>query len=225
MATATITDSETPIRIPPSAATLEGFREWATSDAFPERGRISFLDGEVVIDMAAEAYGKHNAPKTEITRVVEGLNREFDLGRFFGDRTLLTSRSAGLSTEPDGMFVTWKSFESGRVTLVPSKADPDDFIEVQGTPDWVMEIVSRHYAAKDVDDLRQAYHRARIPEYWLINALDDAIDFQILVHQPEDYVPVESQGGWFASSLFGRSFRLTRERDRMGLWRYTLDVK
>jgi hypothetical protein len=37
-----------PIRVPTSAATLQGFRRWATSDEFPERGRIPFIDSEIV---------------------------------------------------------------------------------------------------------------------------------------------------------------------------------
>ena len=40
--------------LPSSALTLEGFRAWALSDDCPERGRFSFLDGQVVIDMSGD---------------------------------------------------------------------------------------------------------------------------------------------------------------------------
>ena len=45
---------EEALRIPRGAQTLAGFRRWSSSDAFPERGRIDFLEGELVIDLGPE---------------------------------------------------------------------------------------------------------------------------------------------------------------------------
>ena len=36
---------EVPFRIPASARDLEGFRQWARSDRFPDYGRIDYLGG------------------------------------------------------------------------------------------------------------------------------------------------------------------------------------
>lgn len=214
------------VEIPISAiATLDGFRAWATSDDFPERGRISFIGEEIFVDMSPEELFTHNLIKMEIARILGNLIRRYRLGRFFGDRVLLVNPAADLSSEPDGTFLTWDAVKSGRAKFVQRKNRPDEYIEILGTPDWVMEIVSRGSVQKDTDVLRATYHRAEIPEYWLVNALGSRISFQILVHRPHGYVAVRPRGGWLRSPVFGRSFRLERERDPLGLWQYTLRVK
>jgi hypothetical protein len=43
---------EDDVRIPESVVDLASFREWALSPKFPERGRFSYLDGELWIDMS-----------------------------------------------------------------------------------------------------------------------------------------------------------------------------
>ncbi|MBV8555817.1 MAG: Uma2 family endonuclease, partial [Planctomycetaceae bacterium] len=103
------------IRIPARAATLAGFRAWALSDEFPERGRFSFINGELFVDMSPEELETHNKVKTEVVSAIANLNKELDLGEFYSDGTLVTNEVADLSTEPDGAFVTWRSFEEGRV--------------------------------------------------------------------------------------------------------------
>src|SRR5215208_3739768 len=157
------------VRIPAAAATLEGFRAWATSDAFPERGRFSFIGGELHIDLSPEELDTHNKVKTEVGRAIGNLNRDLDLGEYSSDGTLVTNEAAGLSTEPDGTFVTWRSFEAGRVRLTPRPDRPGQYVELVGAPDWVMEVVSRSSVAKDTEALVGAYHRAGVAEYWIID--------------------------------------------------------
>jgi Uma2 family endonuclease len=218
--------AEPELVIPASAHTLAGFRAWAKSNAFPERGRFSFLGEEIFIDMSPEEIETHGKVKGEVSYGIIGLNKKRKLGHFYPDRTLVTNEEANLSTEPDGTFVLWESLESGRVRLIPREDAEGQYLEVEGTPDWVLEIVSKTSVRKDTRLLRQQYHRASIPEYWLIDARDEDIDFQILVREEADYVaaPIE-RGGWQWSPVFGRLFRLTRRRDRLGYWEYTLQVK
>jgi Uma2 family endonuclease len=215
---------ELSIRVPASATTLEGFRAWALSDEFPQRGRISFLQGDLFIDMSPEELDTHNRVKSEVTYTIAGLNKELDLGHFYSDGTLITNPAAGHSTEPDGTFVSWQSYEAGRVRRVARKDREGQSIELQGTPDWVVEIVSRSSVEKDTRTLRESYHRARVPEYWIIDARFDSIDFQILRYRRDRYVAVSPRGGWLRSRVFGRGFRLERGRDRLGFWEYTLRV-
>jgi hypothetical protein len=73
--------------------------------------------------------------------------------------------------------------------------------------------------------LRKAYHKAGISEYWLIDARGDELSFQILDRHSSDFVPVSSKGGWIYSKVFDREFRLTRVRNRIGGWSYTLEVR
>ena len=70
-----------------------------------------------------------------------------------------------------------------------------------------------------------AYHRAGIPEYWIIDARGEEIDFHILHRRKSGYASAPARGGWQRSRVFGRSFRLDRKLDEFGLWEYTLHVK
>jgi Uma2 family endonuclease len=88
-----------------------------------------------------------------------------------------------------------------------------------------MEIVSNTSVRKDTRRLREAYHRAGIREYWLIDARGEEIHFQVLQHTPAGYVAAPGRGGWQRSAVFGRLFRLQRRRGRLRLWRYTLESR
>jgi len=211
--------------IPSSARTLAGFRAWAASNEFPERGRISYFGREIYIDMSPEELQRHNAVKTEISRVGANLNVELDLGMLFSDRTLVSNDAARLSTEPDACLATWRSLKAGRVRLQPHKDRHGEFTELRGSPDWMLEIVSRYSIRKDTEILWKKYHQAKIGEYWLVNALGDEIDFRIYLRGASHYVAGSSQGGWQRSRVFGRGFRLERYRHHLGLWRYVLRVR
>ncbi len=214
-----------PICLPASAATLAGFRAWATSDDTPEKGRVSYINAEIIIDMSPEELETHNKVKMEIGRVISNLNRDLNLGSFYGDGTLVSCPDAGLSTEPDALLVTWESFKSGRIRPIERAGRPDEHLELEGPPDWVLEVVSRSSVRKDTQSLRGAYHSAGVPEYWIVNAFGPEIDFQILVRETDRYVAAPAIEGRHSSPLFGRSFRLTRERNPLGHWQYTLDSR
>lgn len=213
-----------PIRIPISACNHAGFRAWVTSDEFPEKLRASFINREIVIDPSPEEVETHNKVKTTIVISVGSLNEELELGELFSDRTLVTNPATGLSTESAATFVSWASFEANRVRLVPRKNRPEQYIELEGTPDWVLEVVSQSSVQKDTQELRDLNHRSGIPEYWLIDARFDEVSFQILRRRRDRYVAVKPQNGWHFSTVLGRSFRLERRKNRLGRWRYTLEV-
>jgi Uma2 family endonuclease len=73
--------------------------------------------------------------------------------------------------------------------------------------------------------LHGLYHRAGIPEYWIVDARFDEISFQILRHRRDRYVPVAARDGWYRSQVFAHAFRLERRKIRMGRWAYTLAIK
>lgn len=211
--------------IPPGATSLEGFRAWAASDDFPRQGHISFLGKEIYIDMSPEELETHNKVKETITRGIGNLTEELDLGELYADRASVANPAVGLSTEPDATFVSWETSEAGRVRLVPRRDVRGEFIELQGTPDWVLEVVSRSSVRKDTVQLRQLYHQAGIPEYWLIDAMAEDVVFQILTWRRTGYVVVRPRGGWHKSRVFPARFRLERQRNRVGRWRYQLLVE
>jgi Uma2 family endonuclease len=212
------------ICVPPDAHTLAGFRAWASSDFYPERGRVSLIHGEVWIEMSPERYQSHNKVKTKVTSVLDALVSQLRLGDLYGDGGLITNDAAGLSTEPDSLFVSYETLKSGRAEFVP-RGDADDGIELRGSPDWVLEVVSPFSEQKDRDLMPELYFRAGIPEYWIIDARDERLDFTVLIADADGYRAVEPQDGWLASHVFGKQFRLVREPNEVGGWIYDLQTR
>lgn len=209
--------------IPSSICDLESFREWAKSEDYPERGWVSFLDGVVWVDMSMEQLFTHNRAKTCYSNVLSPIVENEELGYYFSDRVSLANVLANLSTEPDGMFCSFEGIKEGRVELV--EAAGEGYVEISGTPEMVLEVVSRYSVRKDTDVLRDLYHRAEIPEYWLVDVRKEPIQFDILRLNGRGYVATRKQKGWIKSRVFGRSFLLETKADRLGNPRYFLRVE
>jgi Uma2 family endonuclease len=216
-----VLDTES-VHIPEWVTDLESFRRWVHSPEFPETGRISFLLGEVWVDMSKEQF-THNQAKGEIGGVLTHLAKQSRRGRYFPDGYLLTNAAVGLSTNPDGMFVLLRSFRSGRVRLV--EGAEEGYVELQGTPDMVLEVISPSSIARDMDLLRDLYWRAGISEYWLVDVRGQDLEFTILRRGPRGYVAVRKHAGWLKSTVFGKSFRFTQQTDALGYPEFTLAVR
>jgi Uma2 family endonuclease len=193
---------------------LESFRRWAHSDAFPARGQFAFLRGVLWVDLTMEKFLTHNQVKLAFTLAIGLLLQRWSLGRFVPDRMLWTHVEADVSTEPDGLFFAWAALASGRLRWI--EAVEGDYIELQGTPDLVLEIVSASSVNKDTVVLRDLYWRAGVPEYWLVDARGETATFEILQRTPTGYAAVEAKEGWVASAIFGHQFQLTRQTDPLG---------
>jgi Uma2 family endonuclease len=213
------------LRLPANVGTLAGFRAWAQSDDFPEKGKFSLINGNILIDMSPEEIETHNKVTGAIGFGVAGVNEDADLGEYFADGALLTNTKAKLATVPDGTFVKWATSQVGRVQFIPRKDHQGQYIELRGTPDWVLEVVSLWSVKKDTEELPVTYHQAGIPEFWLVDARGKHIDFQILVRRRSKYARAEIRSGWSFSPVFGRWFRLIRTTNRQGRWNYRLENK
>lgn len=209
--------------LPTWLADLESFRQWTRSESCPESGWYSWLDGDFWVDLSMEELFSHNQVKAAISLTLLRLVQELAIGRFVPDRMRLTHPAANLSTEPDGLFFTWDAMRTGRIRPVEGTAD--NFIELEGSPDLVLEIVSRTSFRKDTVTLRELYRRAGIPEYWLVDARKGGFHFSILRHSSEGYRPVEDTDGWLYSSAFDREFRFEPTTDPLGYPLYTLHVR
>ncbi len=207
------------LSVPPEAHTLAGFRRWALSDAVPEKLRLAFIRGEVIVDMSKEEIQSHASVKTAVAGALFQLNEEVGFGHLFINGVLVSNESGMVSNNPDLVVVLFRSLKADRVRYNERE---DRIMEIEGAPDVVVEIVSNSSVTKDVRDLRDAYHAARIPEYWLIDAHGAEIAFQILLWRKSGYA-LSLPGDQQKSRVFGRNFRLTRKRDRAGLWKYKLD--
>ncbi len=210
------------VHVPIWVSDLDSFRQWMHSDESPEKVPVFFLAGEVWLDMSKEQFFSHNQLKKVVFQVLSGLEKQAK-GRFIPDGMLLTNEAADLSGNPDGVFVSNDSFRTGRVRLIEGKED--GYVELEGTPDMVLEVVSDSSVEKDNDVLMDLYWKAGIREYWLVDARGERIEFQILRHTARGYVATRPSGGWRKSAVFGKAFRLTRQLDDLGHPDFTLDVK
>jgi len=211
------------VRIPAGICNLQEFRRWAHSDAFPETGRVSYLAGEVDIDMSPEELTTHNQAKTDVSGDLRVLARRRRLGNVFSDGALLVNEAADLSTEPDAMFCSVESYRSGRVKYVERREGSKRYIEVTGAPDLVIEVVSRTSVHKDTELLPPLYFAAGVAEYWIIDARRDELVFRVLTRGEEQYAETEADiEGYRQSRVLDCLFRLVREPSPAGGYWYTL---
>ena len=220
MGTVVIADQ---VRIPSWVNDLESFRRWERSENYPDRGWVSFLNGEIWVDLNMEQLFSHNRVKTHFTVVLGGLVESQEWGYYFSDRAALSNESANFSTEPDGTYCSFRSIEAGKVSLV--EGVEEGHVEIEGTPDMVLEVVSARSVRKDTKILRNLYWRAGIPEYWLIDARKTPVQFDILRWNARGYAVTRRKQGWLKSKAFGRSFLLETKPDRLGHPQFFLRIK
>jgi Uma2 family endonuclease len=208
--------------IPAGIATLADFRRWAVSPEFPATGRIDWVASRIEVDMSPEDLFTHGTLKSEIVGRLWSLAKDRSMHLFTGE-TRVSSPEADLSVEPDVVIMTDATVDAGRVRLVPAASGkPDRFIELEGSPDLVIEIVSDSSLAKDTRRLPAAYHAAGVAEFWLIDARGPEIRFTIHRREPSGYVEDRTAEGLPWSPLFGCSFSLERSRNPQGRLVYDL---
>jgi len=214
------------VRIPAVLCDLDAFRQWARSDAFPDRGRIDWIGGEVEVDMSPENLPTHGSPKTAITMSLGRLIYETRRGHVYIDRGRLTCPDAGLSVEPDILVVLTSTLETGRAKFVQRPDEPEGSIELEGAADLAVEIVGKTSVRKDTVRLRELYHRAGVREYWIVDARRNPPSFELLVHRPGGYEAVLPDGdGYYRSDLVGAQVRFVREGESGGWVYFRLDVR
>ncbi len=216
------------LSIPTQAMTLAGFRRWARSGEVPQHAHLTFVQQQILVDMTNEGLDCHVKVKTAVAAALFPLVRKMDLGEFFTDGVLITNVAAGVSNNPDSSFVSWASYDGGRVRRLSSTGDQvandEEAHELEGSPDWVLEIVSRNSVVKDTRLLPAAYHASNIPEFWLIDARAEVPRFDINVRGGSEYQLAERVGAWQKSTLFDRWFRLVRETTKRGFLQFELQI-
>ncbi len=210
------------VSVPHWVVDLASFRRWADSEDFPENGRICYFNREVWIDMGKEQIFTHVLVKTRISAVLSQIVEANRSGLFLGDGVMLSNVDADLAVKPDALFVSTESL-ADRVRILEGKRE--GYVELEGSPDMVLEVVSASSEEKDTSHLRRDYWEANIREYWLVDARPDPLIFDILRHTPKGYRSTPKREGWIKSAVFGQSFRLTRRVNALGHPEYTLDAR
>lgn len=210
------------VSVPEWVTDLDSFRRWADSEDFPETGRICYLNGEVWVDMSKEQLFTHIDVKTEIAGVLRRLVKMARMGRLLGDGVFLSNVDANFAVVPDAVFVSHSALQD-RVRLLEGKKA--GYVEMEGSPDMVLEVVSDSSVRKDMHQLRQDYWIAGIREYWLVDARKAPLVFDILRHTPKGYRASAKKDGWIKSNVFGKSFRLIQETNESSDPEYTLEAR
>lgn len=211
----------------PFISSLTEFRAWALSDSFPKRGRIDFIAGHIEVDMSPEDIFCHGTVKTEMVSVLAQLVKGRGLGYLLSDRTRVSCPETGLSVEPDIVFISEESIESGRVRLIPkATGEADRYVEVEGPPDLIVEIVSDSSVTKDTRGLPPVYARSGVPEFWLADARGERLSFHIHRWTTSGYELADRDAAGFqTSTVFGTAFHLHRYRNPHGRWTFDLLAK
>lgn len=220
----TVINFQDVFEIPMSLQCLEDFRRWTYSDGFPEHGRIDYVGGRIEVDMSPEDLFTHGTSKTEIVRVLSARIKDQRSGYLLVDRTRISSMPADLSAEPDVVFISRQSLAGGQVRLIPKASGaPDRYVEVEGGPDFVVEIVSDSSETKDTQRLPKVYFSAGIREFWLVDVRGEVVDFQIQHRSPTGFQAAKpTDDGFQHSNVFQCRFRMERNRDEVGYWEYDL---
>jgi Uma2 family endonuclease len=218
----------------PACAGLSDFRHWTRSADFPGLGRIDWVQGRIEVDMSPENLFTHGTLETELAARIYGLIREGDRGEVFVDRTRVVCPAADLSVEPDVVVVTHAAIDAGRVRFVPAGGQPvapagspaSSFVEIEGGPDLVVEIVSDASVHKDTRRLPPAYHAAGVRELWIVDARAQPLAFRVLHHGPREFEPQPLDAdGWTESVVLERQVRLTVHQTQRGMPRYELQIR
>jgi Uma2 family endonuclease len=214
---------EEQLRIPPINS-LADFRRWLRADDFPRRGRIDYVSSQIEVDMSPEDLFMHSTPKTEIAMGIYARVKQMEAGgEVFVDRTRVTCPTADLSVEPDIVYISHQTLDSEKIKLVPkAREEPDRYIEIEGPPDLVVEIVSDSSESKDTRRLPTAYFLAGVRELWLVDVRTKNLRFEIYRRGRSRFIPAAKKDGYQRSLVLGCSYRLTRRRDRAGWLKYEL---
>ncbi len=201
---------EDEVIIPDGIDDLESFRKWTYRDDFPGSGRIDYINGNIEIDMSPEQLFAHGRLKTELVAVLTQTVARSQW-MVLSDSTRIASMHADLSAEPDVVLISKQAIQSRRVQLIPKANRPNDYIEIEGPPELVVEIVSDSSVRKDLRRLPPTYFSAGIEEYWIADARGDELFFVIHQRGGKSFEPVAvDQEGWQTSSVLQKSFRLRR---------------
>jgi len=122
--------------------------------------KADLIDG--VIYMASPENTDANALFVWLTILLGSYIERLDLGQLFGSRVafLLSNKE---SPEPDLAVVV-----KNRLRLIEGGF-------VNGRPDLAIEIVSPESVERDYVKKRRQYQKARVPEYWIIDEMEEKV--------------------------------------------------
>ena len=171
------------IEVPLTIRSLADFRRWATSDEFPETGRIDFVDGRIEVSTAAEDFYCHGGLKTEIAGVLCAAGETRQIGASTDRlRPILQSRRGPFCGAGHHFSLT-RLFDRAALRLIPrSDGAAGQYVEIEGSTDLVVEIVDDNSVTKGHPKVAQSLLPGRRAEFWLADARGETPIF--IIHRP-----------------------------------------
>jgi len=208
------------ITVPKWVSDLRSFRRWFRSDKFPSDAKVVYYDGNIWVDQQMER-ALHTHIKTEIAGVIGQWSKTHLPGMTYCDKLRYTDKEADLSCEPDVIFVTNTSLENGNVKLM----DGDISLEVEGSPEIIVEVISPTSVRKDEKTLREKYWEAGVQEYWLADSRK-VPSLSILKRTSRGFVTVKANAqGWLRSEVLGALCRLVSKPGPAATTKVELEMK
>jgi Uma2 family endonuclease len=127
----------------------------AQLDALPDDGnRYELIEGDLFVTPAPRA--KHQRVVMELGSILHMYAKAHKLGIVFPAPTDVRLRLRETRVQPDILFVS------------AERAGTIGVQEVSGAPNLVVEVLSESTKRADLEEKRQAYERAGIEEYWIV---------------------------------------------------------
>ncbi len=154
----------------------------------PDGFRYELIDGVVVMSPGA-SFG-HNRIATLIAHWIQSYLDSNPIGEIVHETDVRLADD--LVYRPDLSYVS-----NAHAALITNL--------IEGPPDLIVEVVSRHNRPLDVRTKRRDYERFGVREYWIIDPADKTLTFLRLVNG--QYVEIQPESDAFASEAIP-GFRL-----------------
>ena len=199
---------------------LESFRRWSHTEEFPTDAKVLYFDGNILVDGSMERL-LHTIVKAAIATSIRIWSDEYLPGILCIDSMRFMHKPAKLSSEPDVVFITDESLTDGTALV----KDGDASLEIEGSPDLVVEIISPSSKYKDEDILLKKYWQAGVKEYWLADSRKTPT-LSILKRNGKKFVAVTADTqGWLRSNVLKAQCRLVSKPGPAATTRVTLEMK
>lgn len=219
MAVMIVNERET-LTVPVWVNDLESFRRWSHTEEFPTDAKVLYFDGNILVDDSMERL-LHTIVKAAISRSIGNWSEQHLPGIVCIDKMRFMHKRANLSSEPDVVFITDESLTDGTALV----EDGDASLEIEGSPDLVVEIVSPSSKYKDEDILRKKYWQAGVKEYWIADSRKTPT-LTILKRNGKKFVTVAADAtGWLRSGVLKAQCRLVTKPGPAATTRVTLEMK
>jgi Uma2 family endonuclease len=191
------------LTIPSWVTDLASFQRWFRTGDFPREAKLVYYDGNIWAGQQIER-ALHTLIKTELAFAIMGWSKQHLPGTTYCDNQRYTHEAAKLSCEPDVIFFTEQSLLDGTVQLM----DGDASLEIEGSPDIIVEVISPTSVKKDDKTLKEKYYQAGVKEYWLADSRK-VPSLVIMKRGSRGFVAVKANAqGWMRSEVLGATCRM-----------------